>query len=361
MTVVVQPRPLNVRKMVIVTTVLVAFFVYTYLLREPAAPPYAEIRGQTMGTTYSVKIAGAHLGEKATGDLKREIDDYLAEINDRMSTYLPDSEISAFNLSRSTEPMIVSEDFATVAAFSLELSRASMGAFDPTVGSLINLWGFGATRRDLPEPDTEALAAALAVCGFERLEVALPETIRKAEPELEICLDAVAKGYAVDGVAELLTRRGWPDFFVEIGGEVRVRGNGPEGRPWRIGVDYPDPASLVGARFLAILDLTDCAVATSGDYRNFRRGKQGQRASHFIDPRTGRPVEDPLASATIIASTCMVADGLATAAAILRADEALHLLEAYPTAEALLVVREADGTLREVATPGFSAYRTASE
>ena len=274
-----------------------------------------------------------------------------------MSTYLADSEISTFNHHRSTEPLKVSPDFAAVTAFALELSRASGGAFDPTVGPLVNLWGFGAAGRHLPPPDPDALAAARAACGFHRLEVMPGDRLRKALPALEISLAAVAKGYAVDGVAGLLTQGAWEDFYVEIGGEVRVRGQGPEGRPWRIGVDYPDPASTVGSAFLAILNLSDCAVATSGDYRNFRQGEDGIRTSHFIDPRTGVPVADPLASATIIAETCMVADGLATAASILGVDAALELLQRYPGTEALLVYRRPDGSLREVETSGFAAYR----
>ncbi len=309
-----------------------------------------------MGTTYSIRLAHARLTSRQLSELKRRVDERLEEINRLMSHYRPDSELSRFNAAPAGEPFQLSPDFARVLRFALEVHRASGGAFDPAIGALVNAWGFGPRGRQVEPPDEAGLKDLLAAAGASHIRFLDEATATKDAAGVLLDLSAVAKGFGADAVAEIIRDFGVSNLFVEVGGEVVVHGHNPEGTPWRIGIETPDPALLPGESFECIIALTNGAVATSGDYRNFRTTPEGRRFSHILDPRTGRPVEHPLASVSVIAPDCMTADALATAAFVLGPEAGPEFIENWPGAEAFFIVREADGRFRRIQTSGFSLH-----
>ena len=312
--------------------------------------------GRTMGTEYAVTWSG---GTDCTPALAHRLEAELHRVNLQMSTYLPDSELSRFNRGPVGKWMPVSAELAAMVVLALELSRRSDGAFDVTVGPLVNLWGFGAEERGGLPTAAEVEHSASRV-DYRLLEVrASPPALRKRTADLYVDLSAIAKGHGVDRVAGLLENHGCGDYLVDIGGEVRVRGLNPHGERWRIGIQTPGSARghpshkesasghpsqnesasghpshkeedveqvLVSASrewarqrlpshkeegVEQVLVLSAGAVATSGDYRNFRL-VEGMRLSHTVDPRTGWPVKHPMASVTVVAESAALADGLAT-------------------------------------------------
>jgi len=228
------------------------------------------------------------------------------------------------------------------------VSEASGGAFDMTVGPLVEAWGFGHTKPTaIPTPDT--IESLKKRTGWEKVLLDPgAQAVRKVVPQIECDLSAIAKGYAVDRVSEALSRLGQDNHMVEVGGEVRVRGLNAERKPWRIGIETPDRAGGVVSR---ILPLRDIALATSGDYRNFRE-IDGKRYSHTIDPQTGRPVEHRTASVTVLAGSAMRADVFATAILVLGETAGLELAERQGLA-VLMLVRRDDGGFDELASTAF--------
>lgn len=295
------------------------------------------LQGRTMGTTYTVTLATPprHLDFEA---LQRAIDAELALINSLMSTYDPDSELSRFNRFHATDWFPVADALALVADAAWQISVLSDGAFDATVGHLVNLWGFGAESGQRSFPSDAALAAAMALTGYEKLEVRChPPALRKREPALVLDLSGIAKGYAVDRLAELLDQHGIGHYLVEIGGELRASGRHPE-RPWRVAIERPDARTREVFR---VVDLQDIGMATSGDYRNFFE-RDGVLYSHTINPRTGRPVDHSLASVSVLDASAMRADALATALLVLGPDAGLAFAEKHDI-QALFIERDAAG------------------
>ncbi|MEN0109441.1 MAG: FAD:protein FMN transferase [Planctomycetota bacterium] len=313
------------------------------------------LSGPTMGTRYAVSLVGGD--EAAAQSLKAKIDLRLAELNRRMSTYDPGSELSRFNASREAGGWFaVSGETATVVAYAVAVADQSGGAFDPTIGPVVNLWGFGPGDAVDRPPEAARIDAALAAVGYGGIETRVgPPALRKASGEAYVDLSAVAKGYGVDAVCEVVAAAGYTSFMVEIGGEVRAAGRKPNGASWRIGVERADePLRFEGGRRLQeVVPLSDRALATSGDYRNFFE-HDGVRYSHTIDPRTGRPVTHALATVSVLAETCMEADAIATALLVLGPTEGYDWAVERGVA-ALLVERSAEGQLRERATPAWSA------
>ena len=305
------------------------------------------VSGDTMGTVYKVKVSGPPDGLTAER-LQQEVDARLKYINDRMSTYLPESEISRFNRSKSDEWFEVSPETVAVLGEALEISEKTDGAFDVTVGPLVNLWSFGPEDRHTEIPTDDEIEQAKARVGFRNVEIRpSPPALRKKQPNVYVDLSAIAKGFAVDEVARVLDALGVTRYMVEIGGEVRTRGRKQDGTPWRIGIEKPASTSRV---LQHIVELENRSLATSGDYRNFFE-KDGRRYSHTIDPRTGRPVEHNLASVSVISDNCTFADAMATALAVMGPDEAFR----YATdndVDVLLIIRGPDG-FSEKATKGF--------
>ena len=360
---ILQPRRVRPLQMLWAGGLIVALFVWSLHRQPPATTRAAALRmdGFTMGTIWSIRIADREARASDLPALRTAVEDTLAEVNRQMSAYDPASEISRFNDSASTAAFPVSSGFAVVVRFALDLAERSDGAFDPTVGPLMDAWGFGrGPRREHPPPDDEIAKVRDAV-GHRRLAVNEDGELVKRHDLLKLDLNAVAKGYGVDVAARVLGEKGLHHFFVEVGGEVVARGERPGGGAWRIGIDRPHPDAPPGAEIHRVLHLSDVAVATSGDYRNFfRDATSGETFTHLFDPRTGRPVRRMAGSVTVIADSCLEADGLATALYVMGPDEGLAWLpSAYPEADALFLVRGADDTIIERATPGFAA-RTGS-
>ena len=278
-----------------------------------------QLAGATMGTRYHITWLEAE-GQPAAEEVHSGVEALLEAINASMSTYREDSEITRFNRSQPGAWFPLSADFAEVFALARQVSEASGGAYDVTVGPLVDLWGFGPQMGD-EVPAAAAIAAAKAQVGEARLEFdAGQPALRKPAP-MALDFSSIAKGYAVDRVAEWLQSQGMVDYLVEIGGEIRVSGINPHGQPWRIAVEKPDSFQR---DVMAAVSLDDTAIATSGDYRNYFE-VDGVRYSHSIDPRSGAPVRHELVSVTVVHPRAALADAWATALVVLGPDKALEV------------------------------------
>lgn len=300
--------------------------------------PVHELSGSTMGTSFSVKVV-APPADADMNAMRETIGATLADIEQSMSTYIDDSELSRFNAEQRTDWYPVSADLCAVIEAAQATAALTGGAFDITVGPLVDLWGFGpGGTRSVPPADA-AIDALRAASGYELLstDCARP-AVRKERPDVRLDLSAIAKGYAVDRIAELLSDEGMANYLVEIGGELRAGGTNAERRSWAIAIEYPSS----GARSVhAIVRLADAGMATSGDYRNFFE-QDGVRYSHTLDPASGRPVTHDGASVTVVAPTTMRADALATALLVLGPDAGMQLAERESIA-AYFLVRSGNG------------------
>ena len=273
------------------------------------APEDWTIHGQAMGTSYTVRVPHppAEMQQEELADLLAA---EIERVEALMSTYRPESELSRFNYGSSTDWVPVSEDTAIVVAAAQEISRQTDGAFDVTVGPLVELWGFGSRMDVHGRPSEQDIAEAASHVGFQKLEVRQePPALRKHDPALHVDLSAIAKGYGVDQAAQVLVDLGIEDYMVEIGGDLRAAGYNKQGNPWRIAVERPIPGEQA---LLEVVAVEDMAIATSGDYRNFFVEDE-ILYSHTIDPRTQRPVTHHIASVSVRAASAMLADGWATA------------------------------------------------
>lgn len=305
------------------------------------------LSGTTMGTSYHVKVVAPAALDTAA--LNQRIKAVLDRIETRMSTYRADSELSRFNQAAVGDPFAVSAETATVVALGLQVSQLSGGAFDMTVGPLVNVWGFGPDQSITRAPDPELIAERLLQVGYREVSVSSdpPALIKQASRSLD--LSAIAKGYAVDQVAELLEPE-FDGFMVEVGGELRLHGAKPGAEPWRIAVETPDASTREVQR---VIEVGDNAIATSGDYRNYFE-QQGVRYSHTIDPSTGRPIRHRLASVTVIDPSCARADAMATALMVLGDEKGLLLAEQLGL-HAFFIVKNDKGFI-EKQTSGFGQF-----
>ncbi len=295
-----------------------------------------QISGLTMGTTYSVQWTDSNAIDRES--LDQEISTRLEMINDLMSTYLANSQLSEFNQSQDTGWHAVDIELAQLVAMALTICKQSNNAFDITVGPLVNLWGFGAEDANFRFPTDTEIEITLRAIGCELIEVRLdPPAINKKSADVYVDLSAIAKGYAVDELAKILHQHGIQNYMVEIGGEVKAKGIAPHGNTWRIGIETPD---ALRGNILDIISLADIAVATSGDYRNFFE-HEGQRYSHTIDPATGYPVKHEVASVTVLNDSAALADAWATAFMVLGANKSLQIAE-QQNLSGLLVTRHND-------------------
>lgn len=285
------------------------------------------LSGKTMGTTYHIKYLdnGIKTGPEMA---HQKIDEALKEVNNQMSTYQQDSELSRFNQSKEiNKPFPVSADFAKVVQAAIALNQKTEGALDVTVGPLVNLWGFGPEKRADKEPSAEEIAARKVWTGIDKLAVTeadgKPALVKKI-PELYVDLSSIAKGFGVDKVAGYLESIGITDYLVEIGGEIHTKGVNEKGQSWQIAIEKPE---FDGSRSVEqIVGLSNLSMATSGDYRNYFE-ENGKRFSHEIDPTTGYPIQHNLASITVVNPSCMLADGYATGLFVLGAEKALAVAE----------------------------------
>lgn len=313
--------------------------------------------GATMGTTYTVKIIADALPADSEAETAREIEARLESVNSKMSTFLPESELSRFNHSAETTPFEMSEETLEVFRLARQISQASGGAFDITVGPLVNAWGFGPDGRPKEPPAPAQLAVMREWVGYDKLDIdTSASTVRKTLPRMYCDLSAIAKGYAVDRVAAALDRLGFRHYMVEVGGEVKTQGRNAQGVPWQIAVEKPSGPGRSGE---LVVPLTGRAMATSGDYRNYYE-KDGVRLSHTIDPRTGRPISHKLASVSVIHTECALADGYATALMVLGPENGYSLADQLELA-AFFIVRDKPGGFSHKATPAFDQLMNTAE
>ena len=309
--------------------------------------PQLDLQGSALGTSFVVSVVGSP--DDLNGEaVRQDILDVLGALDELASTWRDDSELSALNAALSIDWIAVSAPLCDLLEHALGISRITDGAFDPTVGPLVNLWGFGPAGQ-ITEPPTDAeIVAAQHRVGFKLLEVDCNEQlVRKDVPDLYVDLSGWAKGHAVDLVARLLDARGIENYMVEIGGELRVRGYNRHGKKWAIGIEAPSTSKRVPH---AVVNVTDTSVATSGDYRNYFE-HDGRRYSHTIDPRTGRPVTHSLAAVTVVDASAAFADAMATALLVLGPDDGPDLARRRGVA-AYFLVRDTSG-IREITTPDF--------
>ncbi len=319
---------------------------------EPPPPdPTVRFAGSTMGTSYDLKLVPTP-GQTAPADLKQQIEALLARINQTLSTYDPQSELSRFNRNPSTDWIAVSPELQQIVAEALRISELSSGAFDITVGPLVNLWGFGPEpRRDQVPTDTQ-IAQTRERVGYWRLSARQkPPALKKERPDLYVDLSAIAKGYGVDQLAALAETVGINNYLASIGGEIRAKGHNGRGQPWTIAIEKP----VVGQRAVErLIQLGDHSISTSGDYRNFFE-QNGQRYSHIINPHTGRPVPQTLASVTVISDQSMIADATATTLMAAGPEFGFQLAAEHHLA-AFFILAGPDSRFEERYTPEFTGY-----
>ena len=286
-----------------------------------------------MGTSYTIKFRDAPsnlMPEKIQGDINALLD----EINQSMSTYLADSELSRLNQNQDSVCIKISEELYEVIDHALYISQMTDGAFDITVGPLVDLWGFG--PKAIPEqiPDDGLLAKIQENTGYELLSLdQQQQCVTKKKPDIAIDLSAIAKGYAVDQVSDLLDEMDISHYMIEIGGEIHAHGNNGQSNSWTIGIEAPTENERYVQR---ILVLSNSGMATSGDYRNYY-AIDGQRYSHIIDPSTGQPIKHHLASATVIHDSTMTADALATAFIVLGPEASKKIIQRENIASHLII------------------------
>jgi thiamine biosynthesis lipoprotein len=314
-----------------------------------------EINGITMGTTFTVKVADAD-AEAGREILAADIEAILLDINDSMSTYIEDSELSRLNRNESADWIAISAELTELLQLALDVSSLTEGAFDITVGPLVNLWGFGPDQVSESIPAVDVVMREAAKTGYKLIQLDKDgNRIKKARPDMYIDLSAIAKGYAVDRIAAYLAGKSLRRYMVEIGGEIRASGTNSKGINWRIGIEKPDSSQRSVQR---IIGLSDTAMATSGDYRNYYI-RAGKRYSHTIDPRTGYPVSHKLASVTVLHQSTALADALATGLLVMGTERAYALAEQQNIAAFFLT--GTDTGFEERYTPEFESFLADAE
>ncbi|MCU4674899.1 FAD:protein FMN transferase [Catenovulum sp. 2E275] len=292
------------------------------------------LQGRTMGTTYHLTlVAKPDLLDQQK--LQTEIDAILEDVNDKMSTYRPNSELSLFNQNQTTDPIGLSADTSTVIAKAIELGQLTNGALDVTVGPLVNLWGFGPDGRPNRVPDEAQIEAIKTHVGLDKISLE-DNLISKADPKVYVDLSSIAKGFGVDKVAQYLESVGINHYLVEIGGEMRLNGKKADGSSWRIAIEKPVTFDRAVQQ---VIEPGDAALATSGDYRNYFE-QDGVRFSHTIDPITFKPINHKLVSVSVISKDCMTADGMATALNVMGPEKAFDFAKKHDLAVYLVVKSE---------------------
>lgn len=318
----------------------------------PASRYEVRSSGEALGTTWSVKLVSPAAPRPGAGDeLHERVAAVLARVDRGMSNWREDAELARFNRQADVTAFEFSSETRQVIVAALDMARETGGAFDPTVGPLVALWGFGPDAA-LEEPTQQEVAQQRKRVGWDLLAWDREGRLVRRVRGVELDLSAIAKGYAVDAVVHELVRDRPLGLLVEVGGEVRALGATQVGEPWRVGVQ--DPTARTGG-LEAVLALTGAALATSGDYRNLRI-VEGKRRSHVIDPRTGRPLDNRVASASVVAPTCMEADAAATALMVLGPDLGMAWVEQRPWLDALLLMRRGERIVERRASPGWARW-----
>ncbi|EAR60598.1 Thiamine biosynthesis lipoprotein ApbE [Oceanospirillum sp. MED92] len=327
----------------LLATLFLVLFLLSGCLAEPAK--IQAYQGLTMGTTYTVK----YVSSSEQDNFKSEIDSALKAVNQSMSTYIADSELSLINQAQIGHEQALSTELNYVLQLAQKISQESNGAFDITVGPLVNMWGFGPDGRVVKAPTDNEIQSLYDHVGYAKVNLHDGRLIKDTEIYLD--LSAIAKGYGVDVIAELLEEKGIESYLVEIGGELRAKGLKPDGMEWRIAIETP--TETFDRQIQKIIAVKDVGIATSGDYRNYFE-ENGVRFSHTIDPATGQPIKHKLASVTVLAQTCAEADAYATALMVMGAEDGYKFAQAH-NIDAFFIVKNAQG-FEEIMTPGFNNY-----
>ena len=307
---------------------------------------YYTIQGFTQGTTY--RITYQHPTEY---DLKGRIDSLLREFDLSLSSYEPVSIISRIN--RNETGVTTDTLFRTVFREAKRVNRITHGAFDITLGPVIDAWGFG--PGDKADVDSALIDSLLQYVGMEKVHLTEME-VEKAHPEVNLNVNAIAQGYAVDVVSQFFEETGSENYMVEIGGEIRTRGKNSKGSFWRIGVDRPAYGNMIpGEQLQVIISMQNRSLATSGNYRKYYE-KDGIRVTHSIDPSTGYPKESRLLSATVLDENCMTADAYATACMVMGLDKAKIFLNGLKNTDAFFVYGDESGAYKVWYTDGIKKY-----
>ena len=300
---------------------------------KQAAPEYRSAQGLIFGTRYNITYL-------YNADLKPEIEHTMALVDSALSMFNPESTISAVN---SSESILVTDTmFLKVYRRAMEISDWTGGAFDITVAPAVNAWGFGFKHAENIRQAT--IDSLRQIIGYNKIHEQ-DGLITKDDPRIMLDCSAIAKGFGSDMVADMFRSKGINDFMVEIGGEIVVSGHNPKGKLWNIGISKPVDDSLsINNELQTVIPVTDIAMATSGNYRNFYV-KDGRKYAHTIDPHTCMPVSHSLLSATVFATDCATADALATSMMVMGLDSAQALCNRHPEIEAYFIYQAPDGTL----------------
>lgn len=301
-----------------------------YIIRQQNTMPYQHNTGQIFGTTY-------HITYQSDKDLHREILQRLQLVVQTFSTFNDESIISKINRN---EPVKLNQMFIEVFDLAKTVSKDTHGAFDITVAPLVNVWGFGFKSGT---PPTKAVIDSLRhLTGYEKVKL-IGSTVRKQDPRIMLDCSAIAKGYGSDVVAQYLRSQDVENFMIEIGGEIVVQGNSDKRLPWKIGVTKPtDDSTQVNNELQTVLNVTNTAMATSGNYRRFYY-KNGKKYAHTIDPKTGYPVQHNILSATVLANTCAKADAYATSFMVLGLEKTQQVLQHHPDLMVYLIYADGQG------------------
>lgn len=300
------------------------------IIRQQHTTPYQHDEGFIFGTIY-------HVTYQSDENYQKEIETELQKVDNSLSPFNKASIISRINRNENTK---VNEMFEEVFQLAESISKETQGAFDITVAPLVNAWGFGFKKGITP--DKQVIDSLRQLVGYQKVAL-VNGRVKKQNPNTMLDCSAIAKGYGTDVVARFLKSKGIENFMVEIGGEVVTHGNSEKRVPWRIGVNKPTDDSLnTSTELQTVLNVTDKAMATSGNYRNFYY-KNGKKYAHTIDPKTGYPVQHNILSATVIANDCATADAYATSFMVLGLDGAQHILAKHPELLAYLIYSDDKG------------------
>ena len=329
--------------------------IITVLFACARYPQALELNGYTMGTNYLIRVIASDKTQ-ATETLAAIIEESLADLDQRFSTYLDSSEINQFNNHTGDDWFEISPAFLNILQQGIRISELSNGAFDMTIGPLVDLWGFGPSHSQETLPRQTEINSLLEATGFNFLDIQeYPPALRRTQPGVKLDLSAIAKGFAVDQIWELLDQTGFSAYMIEVGGEVRTRGGRADGSDWMIGIENPffDAGNDSMELIQNVVPLRDLAIATSGDYRNYFE-HEGQRYSHTIDPRTGWAVSNKLAAVSVISEKAIDADALATAFMVLGVEASMDLAVREKIATQL-ILRTPTGA-QVLQSPAYKSY-----
>lgn len=319
------------KKKIAVFLPLLAVLLFLVIIASRKQKTYQQDSGMVFGTVYNITY-------ESEDNLKEDIIKVLDDVDNSLSPFNEKSVITMVNKSKKIAP--VDDMFCEVFEMAEAVSKDTEGAFDITVAPLVNLWGFGFKSGEMP---TDAkVDSLLEIVGFGKVTL-VGKQVMKADERVMLDCSAIAKGYAVDAVADMLRSKGVRNFLVEIGGEIVASGVNKAQKEWRVGVTKPTDDSLnVNNELQTVLSFSDKAMATSGNYRNYYY-RDGRKYAHTIDPKTGRPIQHSLLSATVIAENCATADAYATSFMVMGMEKAQEVLKRHPEMQAYFIYADAEG------------------